>query len=441
MESVTIRGQSNPFRYRLALDGLPGRGPRSARACRTVTPRDLPDVGPGPAVSHDEVVVIVGTRPEAIKVAGIVAVLGTAARLVHTGQHYDPALWRDVVADLPGLSVRHSLRTGGVARGEQIGSATTQLTGYLMRCPARAVVVQGDTNSTLAGALAAQSLGLPVVHVEAGLRSHDRTMPEEINRLLVDAIADLCCAPTRDNADQLQREGVTPDRIKITGSTLIDAMTFLVPGPDERARVLADFDVRDGDYALATLHRAGNVDDAVVLARFVEAFARLGEQTTVLMPVHPRTEQQLRRAGLLPRLANLKLLPPLAPRQFLSLEAHARLIVSDSGGVQEEACLLRRPLIVMRDSTERPELLDGWCRLLGDADPVEEVARAWQDSAEWGRMLTRRPLPYPQWSASDVIVAEIERRWPPMTEALPLPTPADVSQARSRRLTPPRASL
>ncbi len=153
-------------------------------------------MGTQPMTSPDDIVVVLGTRPEAIKLAGLCRAAGSRARVVHTGQHYDAQLWRDVVDDLSGVSIATSIEIGGLSRGEQIGSGVEQLTRYLHGHPARCVVVQGDTNSTLAGALAASSLQIPVVHVEAGLRSHDRGMPEEMNRILVDAIADLCCAPT-----------------------------------------------------------------------------------------------------------------------------------------------------------------------------------------------------------------------------------------------------
>lgn len=367
-------------------------------------------------MEREQVVVAVGTRPEAIKVAGIVRALGDRARIVHTGQHYDAAMWSDVLADLGGVEVTHQIEVGGQHRGEQIGLATQLLTRYLLDRPARAIVVQGDTNSTLAGALAGNATGTPVIHVEAGLRSHDRAMPEEVNRVLVDAVADLCCAPTEANARQLRTEGVTPERIVVTGNTLADGMGPLMPGDAERASTRARLGVPQR-YVLSTIHRAGTVDDPAALRSTLAALAELTAEVAVVLPIHPRTQAAVQRYGLDDVVASLMLLPPLSPRDFLGLEADAQLLLSDSGGVQEEACLLRRPLLVLRNSTERPELLDGWCRLVGDTPVGEAVAAAWQDVESWSRDLAGRPLPYAEDSASARIVQELEARWP----AAPVP--------------------
>ncbi|MEL4357786.1 MULTISPECIES: non-hydrolyzing UDP-N-acetylglucosamine 2-epimerase [unclassified Luteococcus] len=360
----------------------------------------------------DEVLVVVGTRPEAIKLAGIARLLGAGGRVLHTGQHYDEAMWRNVLADLAGVRVADHIDVGGRLRGEQIGLATMELTRYLTEHPVRAVVVQGDTNSTLAGGLAASATGTPLVHVEAGLRSHDRTMPEEINRILVDQVADLCCTPLEANAAQLRREGVTDDRICITGNTLLDAISVVSPDDAERGRLLAELDLTEGGYVLSTVHRAGTVDDERKLTQLVEALAALAERTTVLVPMHPHTAKNIERWGLGDRLGKVRVIGPQPPRTFVGLESGAGLLVSDSGGVQEEACLFRRPLLVVRDSTERPELLDGWCRLLGDEDPTDAMLRAWADAPAWRAGLAERPLPYPEHSASRLIVDEINRRWP-----------------------------
>lgn len=356
--------------------------------------------------------VAMGTRPEAIKLAGVITRLGSRARVVHTGQHYDTEMWDNVLADLPGVEVRHSIEVGGRSRGEQIGRATDQITRYLIENPARVMVVQGDTNSTLAGALAAVSLDIPVVHVEAGLRSFDRSMPEETNRLLVDTVADLGCAPVQANADQLAREGVPSDRIVVTGNTLADAMEIITPSTDSQREFRRAVGLAaDQPYVLCTVHRAALVDDAESLRRVLEALADLAGEVPVVLPLHPRTAAKASSFGLDGLLDRLTVIPPTNPAQFMALEAGASLILSDSGGVQEEACLLRRPLLVLRNSTERPELLDGWCRLLGDAEPREAVRQAWQDAPAWQDAIRTKSLPYPTEPASDTIVAEISRRW------------------------------
>jgi len=273
-----------------------------------------------------------------------------------------------------------------------------------------AVVVQGDTNSTLAGALAANATGTLLVHVEAGLRSDDPAMPEESNRVLVDRIADLCCAPSERNAARLRAEGVPPERIAVTGNTLFDALHGLLPSPARRSADLARYGVSADGFVLATVHRMSNVDQPGRLAGLLEGLSLLARQAPVLFPVHPRTLAAARDAGLAPLLDRLHVLPPLGPVEFLALEAEAGLIVSDSGGVQEEACFLRRPLVVLRDSTERPELLDGWCELLSDREPCDVLLAAWRGAAAWRAELVTRPLPYAEGGASERIAAELDTR-------------------------------
>jgi UDP-N-acetylglucosamine 2-epimerase (non-hydrolysing) len=355
---------------------------------------------------HD-VLVVIGTRPEAVKLAGIVQALGTRARVAHTGQHYDPQLWHAVAGDVGLPEPRARIAVGGTHRGQQIGTATAALTTHLLQSPASAVVVQGDTNSTLAGALAGNATGTPVVHVEAGLRSDDLRMPEESNRLLVDRVADLCCAPTPANADRLLREGVPAERVVVTGNTLFDALATLLPAPEAAADVQQRHGVVDGRYVLATVHRSSNVDDVPRLAALLDGLATLARSVPVLLPLHPRTRAAADRAGLALDRPGLALTPPLGPVDFLALEAGAGLIVSDSGGVQEEACFLRRPLLVLRDSTERPELLDGWCELLADRDPATALVSAWVRAPGWRSALNGLEPPYDAVGASERVVAAL----------------------------------
>jgi UDP-N-acetylglucosamine 2-epimerase (non-hydrolysing) len=358
---------------------------------------------------RQEVLVVIGTRPEAVKLAGVVRALGPRARIAHTGQHYDHDLWHAVAGDigLPDPGAR--ITVGGTHRGEQIGTATAALTRHLLDRPVGAVVVQGDTNSTLAGALAGNATGTPVVHVEAGLRSDDLEMPEENNRLLVDRVADLCCAPTHTNAARLRSEGIAADRIAVTGNTLFDALATLLPPPVHGARVLRQQKVTSGRYVLATVHRSANTDDPARLAALLDALGALAARVPVLLPLHPRTRAAAEQAGLALDRPGLALLPPLGPMDFLALESAAGLIVSDSGGVQEEACYLRRPLVVLRDSTERPELLAGWCELLGDRDPTATLLDAWSRAGDWLLTLAELNPPYDAAGASERVVAELDQ--------------------------------
>ncbi len=380
-------------------------------------PDRAPTAGQNQRMSPDRVLVVVGTRPEAVKLLGLVNALGDRAVIAHTGQHYDEQMWGAVRREvgLPEAEIR--IEVGGTHRGVQIGTATAALTEVLLATPVCAVVVQGDTNSTLAGALAANATGTLLVHVEAGLRSDDLSMPEESNRLLVDRIADLCCAPAPHNADRLLAEGVRADRIAVTGNTLFDALDVLLPPPARRHAVLERLGVSAGGFVLATMHRVSNVDDPCRLRSVLEGLDALAGRVPLLFPLHPHTRAQAERAGLTHLFERLHLLPPLNPAEFLALEAEAALIVSDSGGVQEEACFLRRPLLVLRDTTERPELLDGWCRLLGDADPTTALLGAFADAPAWRAELSTRALPYAEGGASARIVAELDARLHPERRA------------------------
>ncbi len=364
---------------------------------------------------ESQVLVVAGTRPEAVKLLGVIRALGDRCLIAHTGQHYDDTMWGQVTREvgLPEPEVR--IGVGGTRRGVQIGTATTALTTYLADraeagSPIAALVAQGDTNSTLAGALAANATGTPLVHVEAGLRSDDLSMPEESNRLLVDRIADLCCAPAQRNADRLLAEGVRTDRIVVTGNTLFDALAVLLPEAASRLQTLRRMGLTPDGYVLATMHRVSNVDDPRRLRSMLTAFDALARDAQVLLPLHPHTRARAESAGLMHLLERVRLLDPLTPVDFLALEAHAGLLVSDSGGVQEEACFLKRPLLVLRDSTERPELLDGWCRLLGVQDPVWALPAAWRDAADWRAGLASRRAPYTEGAAGPRIVAELDRR-------------------------------
>lgn len=321
--------------------------------------------------------VVYGTRPEAIKLAPLVALLGPAAELVHTGQHYDDALGRAVAVDLglPEPDVR--LDVGGQPRGRQIGVATAALADHLAG-RGRVVVVQGDTNAGVAGALAANATGCPLVHVEAGLRSFDRAMPEEHNRVLIDHLADVCAAPTAASAANLRAEGIAEARIAVTGNTIVEAVAALRPAPDEAAAHLRDLDLDGGPYVLATLHRPENVDEPeamrAILAALAAAAARTGR--AVVLPLHPRTLDRIEAFGLSGLLEPLRVLGPLAPRRFLAVAAAAELWLSDSGGLQEEATILGRPILVLRRSTERPEALGTFAELVERADLEHAVVEA-----------------------------------------------------------------
>ncbi|MGH9053987.1 MAG: non-hydrolyzing UDP-N-acetylglucosamine 2-epimerase [Acidimicrobiia bacterium] len=345
------------------------------------------------------VVVVLGTRPEIVKLAEVARLLGPAARLVHTGQHYDWNLARSFLEELSLPAPELQLEVGGTSRGQQIGEATRLLDRHFQVDRPRAVLVQGDTNATLAAALAANAQEIPLVHIEAGLRSFDRRMPEEHNRVLTDHLADLCCAPTEVSRANLLAEGISEDRVEVTGNTVVEAVRALLPSPEQRRSELGDLGLQPGGFVLATFHRPENVDDRDRLAAILEELAGLA--LPVLLPIHPRTAARVEDFGLEDRLALLRAIEPLGYRRFLALAAEGAFLVSDSGGLQEEATVLKRPVIVVRNSTERPEVLGTFCELVQPGPDIGKVAQEWSvDLEELHRRLAQLPSPYGDGTAS-----------------------------------------
>lgn len=362
-------------------------------------------------MSPTDVALVFGTRPEIVKLAGVARLLGPQARVVWTGQHWDPALTTAFFAQYGLPRPHHRLKgVGGEPRGQQIGRMVSALSDHLAAHPPAAVVVQGDTNTAAAGALAAHCVGIPVVHVEAGLRSFDAAMPEEANRRLIAPLADLHCAPTATAAAHLLREGIEPHRVVITGNTVVEATLETLPSAAEVRRIVAEHAVVPGGYVLATIHRPENTDDAARLAQILDQLAAMN--LPVLLPLHPRTRAAVDASGLRASLAPLRLIEPLDHATFLALAQHCRLLVSDSGGIQEECTVLKRPLVVVRNSTERPEAVQaGFARL---AQPGLELARALRELIEdeaGTERLARLPSPYGTGQASADIVTAVRSRY------------------------------
>ncbi|RMH20108.1 MAG: UDP-N-acetylglucosamine 2-epimerase (non-hydrolyzing) [Acidobacteria bacterium] len=321
---------------------------------------------------------VVGARPNFVKMAALLDGLRRAAPqlsplLVHTGQHYDEAMSARFFAQLGLPAPDVHLGVGSASHGAQTGRVLERYEAWLLsrrRRPAATLVV-GDVNSTLACALASVKLGVPVIHLEAGLRSFDRTMPEEINRLLTDAIADLLLASEPSGVANLRREGRPESAIRLVGNVMIDALEAQL----EAARALAQpraFGLEPGAYVLWTVHRPANVDRPARLVALAEVLAAVARRLPVVLPAHPRTEKRLRDAGLwsrLERTAGLHLTPPLGYLEFLGLEAEAALVVTDSGGIQEETTVLGIPCLTLRSNTERPITVEeGTNTLVGDDD-------------------------------------------------------------------------
>ena len=313
------------------------------------------------------ILTVVGARPQLIKAAPVSAALRRLHRevLVHTGQHYDDNMsgqfFREL--DLPEPDV--DLGVGPGTHAEQTAKMIVGLEREIAARRPALVLVYGDTNSTLAGALAAAKLNVPVAHVEAGLRSYVRGMPEEINRVVTDRVSALLFCPGERAAANLAREGIR-DGVHIVGDVMLDALEQARPRADRESRIVQQLALCPRRYVLATIHRAHNVDDPHRLARIVSALERLDEP--IVFPVHPRTQRALTASGWQPSGA-LRPIDPIGYLDMIALQQHARAIVTDSGGVQKEAYWLGVPCVTVRDETEWTETVDaGWNVLAGD-DP------------------------------------------------------------------------
>jgi len=321
--------------------------------------------------------VVVGARPNFVKVAPVwhaLAEIGVAQRLLHTGQHYDHALSGSFLEQLALPEPDVSLGVGPGTHAVQTGAALVGVERVLMERPHSGVLVAGDVNSTLAAALAAAKLGVPVIHLEAGLRSGDWTMPEEINRVLCDRLSDLLLCPTPDAVETLCGEGIERARAVLVGNTMIDTL-FLLADRERAGAVRRRFGLHDGDYILVTLHRPALVDDVDRLLATMEALACIAEHSSVLFPVHPRTRDRLAAIGL-EGDESLRLLDPLEYTDFIALEAGARLVVTDSGGVQEETSALGVRCLTYRTTTERPITVELGTNTVIGVDPARLIEEA-----------------------------------------------------------------
>ena len=315
---------------------------------------------------------MVGARPNFVKLSALEPLVRNRWEhlIVHTGQHYDYELSRIFFENLNIPAPDHYLEVGSGSHAYQVGEAMKGIESYLMREEPDLVLVYGDTNSTLAGALAAVKAGFRAVHVEAGLRSWDMTMPEEINRRVVDHISWLLFAPTQSAMDNLRNEKV-PGRYFLTGDVHVDVLRRWLPIA-RRSDILKRLGLSPG-YLLVTIHRVENTSNPQRLREIVNALIVLGREFRVVFPIHPRTEKALASIGQLERLGKfVKLIKPLGYLDFINLLMNANKVITDSGGVQREAYILAIPSLVLRDRTEWVELVkSGWVRLIsGGADEI-----------------------------------------------------------------------
>jgi UDP-N-acetylglucosamine 2-epimerase len=314
-----------------------------------------------------KIATIVGARPQFIKAAPLSGELRKrhSEILIHTGQHYNREM-SDVFFEELGIPAPDfNLGVGSGPHGAMTGKMLASIETVLMETRPDCVIVYGDTNSTLAGALAASKLNLPVAHVEAGVRSYNRKMPEEINRLVADHLAALLFCPTEKSVNNLRREGIEKNVFNV-GDVMYDAFLMFLEKAKNQSGLLKSLGLGEKEYLLLTLHRAENVDRDDRLRILMDAVGRAG--TTVIFPIHPRTEARLNGLGLMNALgSNVRLIPPVGYLDMIALESHARLILTDSGGVQREACFLSIPSVILREETEWPELVEMGATRLGEA--------------------------------------------------------------------------
>lgn len=322
-----------------------------------------------------KVVSVVGARPQFIKAAMVSRALRGTGRvrevIVHTGQHYDDNMSRLFFEELEIPQPDCNLGVGSASQGAQTGRMLEAIEQVLLKERPDWVVVYGDTNSTLAGALAAVKLHIPVAHVEAGLRSFNRRMPEEINRVLTDHASDLLFAPSVTAVDNLRHEGIPEECVHFVGDVMYDAALFYGAKAEARSLILERLGLQPKDYVLATVHRAENTDDPERLRAIFEGLAQVARSMRVVVPLHPRTGAALERAGLCDGVVDgLTLIDPVGYLDMVLLERHAAVIATDSGGVQKEAFFYRVPCVTLRSETEWVELVElGWNQVVPQLDP------------------------------------------------------------------------
>ncbi len=324
--------------------------------------------------------IVLGTRPEIIKLAPVIDACerhDIEYSVIHTGQHYSDELDAVFFDQLELPAPEYNLEIGSGSHSGQTGAMIGAIETVLLDEQPALVLVQGDTNSVLAGSIAASKLDCELGHVEAGLRSFDRSMPEEVNRVLADHAADYLFAPTEQAALYLREEGIPVERIDVTGNTIVDAVTCYCDLAAEKSSVLDTYDLLPNEFCLLTAHRAENVDDRERFSSLLDGVARFARETEldIVYPVHPRAKERIEAFGMnVP--AEIQLIESQDFLDFLRLESTAKLVFTDSGGVQEETCILGTPCVTLRDNTERPETVDVGANRVVGISPENVVAGA-----------------------------------------------------------------
>jgi len=333
--------------------------------------------------------IIVGTRPEIIKMSPIIREckkLNIDYFILHTGQHYsfdmDRVFFQQLELPLP----KYNLTVGSGSHAEQTGRILIGVEKILQKEKPDVVLVEGDTNTVLAGTLAAVKLHMKVGHVEAGLRSYDRTMPEEINRILTDHCSDILFAPTKQSSQNLLNENIQENSIFITGNTIVDVVLHYKKIAAKKSNILKDLGLHSQEYFLVTTHRQENTDDVTRFKGILQGLQQLSKKYNIpiIYPVHPRTKKKMREFKL--KADGIKLVKPLDFFSFLQLEENAKVVLTDSGGVQEETCILGTPCVTLRNNTERPETLKIGSNILAGTTPekiVQCVSFMYEKNKKW----------------------------------------------------------
>ncbi|MGH9928974.1 MAG: non-hydrolyzing UDP-N-acetylglucosamine 2-epimerase [Pyrinomonadaceae bacterium] len=346
-----------------------------------------------------KVINVVGARPNFMKIAPIVEAMKRREReftplVVHTGQHYDAAMSDAFFSDLDLPQPDVCLGVGSASHAAQTAAVMERFEPVVLQEKPDWVLVVGDVNSTLACALVCVKLGVKVGHVEAGLRSRDRTMPEEINRLLTDQIADLLFTPSADANENLLAEGIPGARICLVGNVMIDSL-YKHLERSRQSRIKDQLGLTQKSYGVLTLHRPANVDDPAAFGRIIGALERICERLPLVFPVHPRTRKTIAQLGFdqrVEKIEGLRLIDPLGYLDFLSLYSGARLVLTDSGGIQEETSVLGVPCLTLRENTERPITVTRGTNKIVGTDPEKIVAAAFAALAENAKPTVSIPL-------------------------------------------------
>ena len=392
-----------------------------------------------------KIAIVLGTRPEIIKMASVMDEIekrGHELLLIHTGQHYDKEMSENFFIDLKLPTPNYNIHVGSGSHGKQTGKMMEGIEEVLLDEKPDILLVQGDTNAVLAGALVASKLHIPVGHVEAGLRSFDETMPEEINRLAADICSKLYFVPTEESAVNLAMEGISRKRIFITGNTVVDACFRNLEISKNRDKSeydegLAELDIDNMKNILTlTMHRAETVDDKERLTNIIEALEELDDMN-IIFPIHPRTKKTMENFGLFDRLNNLKhvhIIKPVGYLDFLLLISKSTIILTDSGGLQEEAITLDVPALTLRYNTERPETVTAGGNILvgSDKEVILENARRILDDEDFANKMKSAKNPYGMGNAAELMIKIIEEA--KANDTLKMEAPDEVMSSFTRKM-------